>query len=60
MFISIVFLPDTVFSCSKYLCVTMHPYSHISEIPCFMALPPDLLCDSMYKFPWDATSKIPR
>ena len=28
-------------------------------IPCFMAPPSDLLCAAAFKYPWDATSKMP-
>ena len=58
MFTIVKFILDTVFSRYEYLCETLHPYSQISAIPCFMTPPPDLLYAATYKFHWDDTSNM--
>ena len=53
------FLLDAVCIHCKYLFVTLHPFSFIYAIPCFMLLSPDFLRYATYKYSWDTTSNVP-
>ena len=54
-----VFYPPRIFCHNKYLYETLHPPCRICEIPRFIVMLTDFLCDATCKFPWDDTSNTP-